>query len=60
MKTDWKALCAALIEEAPYESPTTCLARTALAQPEPEVFTDEEIAIAAELRGNTTTQENNQ
>jgi hypothetical protein len=30
MKTDWKALCAALIEEAPYESPTTCLARTAI------------------------------
>ena len=48
MKTDWKALCAALIEEAPYESPTTCLARTALAQPEPEALTDEEILNLSE------------
>jgi hypothetical protein len=30
--TDWKALCAALIDEVPCESPTTCLARAALAQ----------------------------
>jgi len=34
--TDWKALCAALVDEAPYESPTTCLARAALAQSEPD------------------------
>jgi hypothetical protein len=33
--TNWKTLCAALVDEAPYESPTTCLARAALAQPEP-------------------------
>lgn len=29
--TDWRALCAQLVDEAPYESPTTCLARDALA-----------------------------
>jgi hypothetical protein len=34
--TDFRALCAALVDEAPYESPITCLARAALlAQPEP-------------------------
>jgi len=43
MTTDWKALCAALIEEAPYESPTTCLARAALSQPESKGPTLEEI-----------------
>jgi hypothetical protein len=32
---DYRALCAALVDEAPCESPTTCLARAALAQPEP-------------------------
>jgi len=46
MTTDWKALCAALIEEAPYESPTTCLARALLSQPEPEGPSDRIISIA--------------
>jgi hypothetical protein len=41
--TDFRALCAALIDEAPYESPTTCMARAALAQPEPQGPTDEEL-----------------
>jgi len=41
-ETNFRALCAALVDEAPYESPTTCLARTALSQPEPAP-TDEEI-----------------
>jgi hypothetical protein len=40
---DFRALCAALVDEAPYESPTTCLARAALAQPEPVAPTDEEL-----------------
>lgn len=42
--TDFRALCAALIDEVPYESPTTCLIRAALAQPEPE-FTAEEVEM---------------
>ncbi len=41
--TDFRALCAALIDEAPYESPTTCMARALLAQPEPQGPTDEEL-----------------
>jgi hypothetical protein len=43
-ETNFRALCAALVDEAPYESPTTCLARAALAQPEPVAPTDEELA----------------
>ena len=43
MTTDYRALCAALLDEMPHESPTTCLARAALAQPEPVVPTDEEL-----------------
>jgi hypothetical protein len=34
--TDYKALCAELLDEIPHESPLTCMARAALAQPEPE------------------------
>ena len=33
--TDFRALCQELIDEIPHESPLTCLARAALAQPKP-------------------------
>jgi hypothetical protein len=33
--TDFRALCQELLDEIPHESPLTCLARAALAQPEP-------------------------
>jgi hypothetical protein len=50
--TNWKTLCAALVDEAPYESPTTCLARAALAQPEAQGPTDEELdELWAEIDG---------
>ena len=42
-KPDFRALCAALVDEAPYESPTTCLARAALAQPESVAPTDDDL-----------------
>jgi hypothetical protein len=41
--TDFRALCAELLDEVPHESPLTCLARAALAQPEPQGPTDEEL-----------------
>jgi hypothetical protein len=41
--TDYKALCAELLDEIPHESPLTCMARAALAQPEPEGPSDEEL-----------------
>lgn len=41
--TDFRALCAELLDEIPHESPTTCLARAALAEPQGEEPTDEEI-----------------
>ena len=41
--TDFRALCQELLDEIPHESPLTCLARAALAQPEPVEPTDEEI-----------------
>ena len=44
MTTDYRALCAALLDEIGHESPTTCLARAALAQPESVGPTDEELA----------------
>jgi hypothetical protein len=47
-ETNFRALCAALVDEAPYESPTTCLARAALAQPEPAP-TDEDLEDLAEV-----------
>jgi hypothetical protein len=34
--TDYKALCAELLDEIPHESPLTCMARAALAQSETE------------------------
>jgi hypothetical protein len=45
--TDYKALCAELLDEIPHESPLTCMARAALAQPEPEGPTDDEISKLA-------------
>jgi hypothetical protein len=45
--TDYKALCAELLDEIPHESPLTCMARAALAQPEPERPTDDEISKLA-------------
>jgi hypothetical protein len=41
--TDYKALCAELLDEIPHESPLTCMARAALAQPEPEEPSDKEL-----------------
>jgi hypothetical protein len=48
---DYRALCAALVDEAPYESPTTCLARAALAQPEPEGPTLDDVSELCEEFG---------
>jgi hypothetical protein len=33
MTTTFRALCSALLDEIAHESPTTCLARAALAEP---------------------------
>jgi len=49
-ETNFRALCAALVDEAPYESPTTCLARAALAQPEPEGLTDAVSELVSQCR----------
>lgn len=43
MTTDFRALCAALLDEISHESPTTCLARAALAEPKPEGPSGDEI-----------------
>jgi hypothetical protein len=43
---DYRALCAELLNEIGHESPTTCLARAALAQPEPVAPTDEGLKAA--------------
>ena len=43
MTDTFRALCAELLDEISHESLTTCLARAALAEPEPEVPTDEEL-----------------
>lgn len=44
MTTDFRALCTALLDEISHESPTTCLARAALAEPQPEPPTECEVA----------------
>ena len=36
--TDFRALCAELLDEVPHESPLTCLARAALAQPTTRLY----------------------
>lgn len=41
--TNFRAICAELLDEITHESPLTCLARAALAQPEPHRPTDEEL-----------------
>jgi hypothetical protein len=41
--TDYKALCAELLDEIPHESPLTCMARAALAHSELEGPSDEEL-----------------
>jgi hypothetical protein len=43
--TNWRELCAELLDEISHESPATCLARAALSQPEPDVVgpSDEEL-----------------
>ena len=46
--TDFRALCAALVDEAPYEAPTTCLARAALAQSKPAPTDEELLQLAKE------------
>jgi hypothetical protein len=45
MTTDFRALCTALLDEISHESPTTCLARAALAEPQPEPPTDAELTV---------------
>jgi hypothetical protein len=50
--TNWKTLCAALVDEAPYESPTTCLARAALAQSEPPSLKEQALEELEQLKGD--------
>jgi hypothetical protein len=49
--TDYKALCAELLDEIPHESPLTCMARAALAQPEPEGPTPQPVPVSKRLPG---------
>jgi hypothetical protein len=49
--TDYKALCAELLDEIPHESPLTCMARAALAQPEPEGPTPQPVPVSERLPG---------
>ena len=47
MTDTFRALCAELLDEIGHESPTTCLARAALSQPEPVEVTDEDLLCVA-------------
>ena len=53
MTTDFRSLCAALLDEMSHESPTTCLARAALAEPKPEPPAEREVAeLVDQLAGD--------
>lgn len=59
MIADFRALCAQLLDEIPYESPLTCLTRAALAEPESELHSStlspaaHEVVAAAHQHGFT-------